>query len=203
MPMVPQSWDRSLFVTLTYNLFVTRGLGHLAGSAQVLNPMQLPLHENLKLALETPGFLLRGKSCRYEASIYLPLIEVSGRVLAIWLTHSYAHTNKQTNFLPSSLKGADMALYEVAQALQLKCLLVPIITLEYGGYYDEGPRHLLQSKFCGFNEGRNHGSAQIDEFEYWGSEMPNHVVTWLNPIVRTKEDKESKKPQGDQGHKEV
>ena len=47
-------------VTLTYNLYVTRGLGHLAGSASSLNPVQLPFYGTLKLALDSPGFLRRG-----------------------------------------------------------------------------------------------------------------------------------------------
>lgn len=48
-------------LTLTYNLYVTRGQGHLAGSASMLDSTQLPLYDNLKLALDTPGFLRRGK----------------------------------------------------------------------------------------------------------------------------------------------
>lgn len=47
-------------ITLTYNLYVTRGLGHLAGSA-ALNATQLPLYEKLQRALESPGFLRRGE----------------------------------------------------------------------------------------------------------------------------------------------
>lgn len=48
-------------VTLTYNLCLTRGLGHLAGDSSVLDPTQLPLYEGLFDALENPGFLRRGK----------------------------------------------------------------------------------------------------------------------------------------------
>lgn len=47
-------------VTLTYNLFITRGAGHLAGAAPVLDSAQLPLYESLKGALDSPGFLRRG-----------------------------------------------------------------------------------------------------------------------------------------------
>lgn len=99
-------------LTLTYNLYVTRGLGHLAGSPSALDPSQLPLYEALKNALDNPGFLSQG------------------RVLAVWLTHSYAHTSSHVNFLPSSLKGADMALYEAASALDLWRQVVPVMKKE-------------------------------------------------------------------------
>lgn len=47
-------------VTLTYNLFLTRGVGHLAGASPALDSTQLPLYEGLQDALENPGFLRRG-----------------------------------------------------------------------------------------------------------------------------------------------
>ena len=49
-------------ITLTYNLFVTRGLGHLAGSSKILNTRQLPLYATLRNALAVPRFLRGGKS---------------------------------------------------------------------------------------------------------------------------------------------
>ena len=56
-------------LTLTYNLFLTRGHGHLAGSAPMLDPTQLPLYNTLYQALETPGFLRRGQSLLDKHSI--------------------------------------------------------------------------------------------------------------------------------------
>lgn len=47
-------------VTLTYNLFLTRGIGHFAGASPVLDCTQLPLYEGLQGALENPSFLRRG-----------------------------------------------------------------------------------------------------------------------------------------------
>ena len=47
-------------VTLTYNLFLTRGAGHLAGASPALDSTQLPLYEGLQDALKNPGFLRRG-----------------------------------------------------------------------------------------------------------------------------------------------
>ena len=49
-------------ITLTYNLYATRGQGHLAGSSPVLDPTQLPFHDTLQQALVSPGFLRRGNS---------------------------------------------------------------------------------------------------------------------------------------------
>lgn len=48
-------------ITLTYNLFLTRGIGHLAGASSTLDSTQLPLYEGLQEALGNPGFLRRGK----------------------------------------------------------------------------------------------------------------------------------------------
>jgi hypothetical protein len=48
-------------VTLTYNLYLTRGAGHLAGASPTLDSTQLPLYEGLRTALENPGFWRDGQ----------------------------------------------------------------------------------------------------------------------------------------------
>lgn len=57
-------------VTLTYNLFLTRGSGRLAGQSSVLDSTQLPLYDGLQEALDNPGFLrcgeIRVKLCAME-----------------------------------------------------------------------------------------------------------------------------------------
>ena len=58
-------------ITLTYNLYVTRGLGHLASNAPALDSTQLPLHESLKDALDTPGFLSQGEQTLSISSLDL------------------------------------------------------------------------------------------------------------------------------------
>jgi hypothetical protein len=55
-------------VTLTYNLYVCRGQGHLAGAAPSLGAKLLPLYGYLKDALASPGFLCRGKGIRKYVS---------------------------------------------------------------------------------------------------------------------------------------
>ena len=127
-----------------------------------------------------------------------------GRVLAIWLNHSYAHTSKHLNFLPSSLKGADMSLYETACGLGLKCVLVPIISLE-SYYHRDETRHVFQGRFYGFNQGQSADGASLgDEYECWGSDMPESKVTWLNDYPKRKdESEEEKKKRQQKGLKEV
>ncbi|KAF2768460.1 hypothetical protein EJ03DRAFT_343955 [Teratosphaeria nubilosa] len=50
-------------IALTYNLYVRCGAGNLAGNihGDLLNHAQLPLYETLKHALDTPGFMPRGR----------------------------------------------------------------------------------------------------------------------------------------------
>lgn len=102
-------------------------------------------------------------------------------MLAIFLTHSYAHTNKYLNFLPDSLKGADMSLWSTAQALGLECAVAPVMTSPYGSYYggDDDATHLIEKRFLGFNEG-GQGNFDLDECASWGNEMSRGKVTWLN-----------------------
>jgi hypothetical protein len=47
-------------ITLTYNLYVTRGAGLSAGHESALDPTKLPLYDTLKTALECPSFLPGG-----------------------------------------------------------------------------------------------------------------------------------------------
>lgn len=150
-------------LTLTYSLYSTRGLGHLAGISAALAPSQLPLYEPLKSALENPGFLSQG------------------RILAIWLTHSYAHTNKHLNFLPSSLKGADMVLWEAASAHGLWCQVVPVMQTYDGGF-------LVDDQFSCVYEWQSECGELHPEWKDvdFGKKMPSSKVTWVNPAYKQK-----------------
>lgn len=146
-------------ITLTYNLYVTRGLGHLAGAAKVLDATTLPLYKTIQTALEKRNFFL------------------NGHVIAIWLTHAYAHSTKNNNFLPASLKGADMSLYETAIALGLRCQVVPVIPNGGYSYGEDGQVDIY--------EPGNFGplvTGQIYEGEgnTWGRPMPTVRYTWVN-----------------------
>jgi hypothetical protein len=144
-------------------LFVTRGLGHLAGAATALDATHLPLYKTIKSALGRSDFFTKG------------------HVIAVWLTHAYAHSTKQNNFLPASLKGADMSLYETAIALGLRCQVVPVIP--DGGYSYEG------DGVIDVFEPRNFGPLVTGEIyegdgEKWGRPMPAGKYTWVNPRTR-------------------
>lgn len=48
-------------ITLTYNLFASRGAGKLAGGQNIsANPKTLPLYQSLQDALASPSFMRKG-----------------------------------------------------------------------------------------------------------------------------------------------
>jgi hypothetical protein len=47
-------------ITLTYNLFLRRGLGEMAGSISALNITQLPVYKEVKAALSNSQFFPEG-----------------------------------------------------------------------------------------------------------------------------------------------
>jgi hypothetical protein len=154
-------------ITLTYNLFVTRGHGHLAGAATALDATTLPLYKTIQTALEKQGFFRKG------------------HVIAVWLTHAYAHPTKQNNFLPASLKGADMSLYETAIALGLRCQVVPVIP--YGGYsynYDGKVDIYKPNNFGPLVT----GVIYEGDGDRWGRPMPSGKYTWVNLKEKDLED---------------
>jgi hypothetical protein len=59
----------------------------------------------------------------------------------VYLTHCYAHTSAHVNFLPDSLKGADMSLWSTARAHGLKTKVVPIMANDWGWNEDNDSRH--------------------------------------------------------------
>ncbi|KAK5138256.1 hypothetical protein LTR08_003317 [Meristemomyces frigidus] len=161
-------------VTLTYNLYVTRGNGHLAGIPSGLDPTQLPIYDTLKNIFDVPSCFPKGG------------------MLGIWLTHSYAHTNGEMNFLPSSLKGADMMFYETAIALGLQCSVQPILC--YSMYADDDDVEYAQPTRQGFatqqgfdeyvhSEGCVYGNDEdyMNVISEWSEEnIRMDSVTWLN-----------------------
>jgi hypothetical protein len=47
-------------ITLTYNLYMRRGLGEIAGHSETLDAHQLPMYEKVKSALAKPDFMAEG-----------------------------------------------------------------------------------------------------------------------------------------------
>jgi hypothetical protein len=99
----------------------------------------------------------------------------------VYLTHCYAHTSAHVNFLPDSLKGADMSLWSTARALGLKTKVVPIMVNDWGWNEDDDSRHQYQSNFDVFN-GSN---SRTDDEQDWGAGIPEPMVTWLNATSST------------------
>ncbi|KAK3706750.1 hypothetical protein LTR37_012595 [Vermiconidia calcicola] len=93
-------------ITLTYNLFLAPGTSLLAGQPTSLEPQCLPLAQSLRRMLASEDFLPK-----------------SGYI-GVHLAHSYPHTHPKFHaFVPSMLKGVDMALYESIVALGYKAVL--------------------------------------------------------------------------------
>ncbi|TQN66049.1 hypothetical protein CSHISOI_09427 [Colletotrichum shisoi] len=102
-------------VTLTYNLYATRGDSFLP-SQSALDPTSLPLYRQVKNLISAERF------------------QSKDRVLGYYSTHAYPHAEKKTG-LPFCLKGIDMAMYEAFRATGLTVRLCAIVDNPYGGWY--------------------------------------------------------------------
>ncbi|CAD0094426.1 unnamed protein product, partial [Aureobasidium mustum] len=99
-------------VTLTYNLYASRGSGFLAGQKHSMDATHLPTYQPLINLLRSRTFMAEGGS------------------MAIGLAHAYPYTHALMHRqLPSALKGADMMLYEVLLALNLRAELIRVMDL--------------------------------------------------------------------------
>jgi len=115
-------------VTLTYNLFVSRGTGLLAGRCPAMDPKQLPLYNAFKEVLEHPEFMTQGKLYTVSTKCCSNVLVVGG-LLGVGCAHAYTHTHRETiRYLPSSLKGVDVAVYMALRALGLHVYLRPVIS---------------------------------------------------------------------------
>lgn len=104
-------------ITLNYKLFSTRGPGLLAGHCPTLDPQTLPLHEEMNRLLKALGFMK------------------DGRNVGVMGSHYYAHTEAAAiHKLPASLKGIDMAVFEVFRSLGLEPKGLPVLQQ---GWWDE------------------------------------------------------------------
>ncbi|KAI5250616.1 hypothetical protein E4T42_04907 [Aureobasidium subglaciale] len=99
-------------VTLTYNLYASRGSGLLAGGQHSMDATRLPLYQPLIDLLQCRTFMNTG-----------------GRV-AIGLAHAYPYTHGLLyRNMPRALKGADMMLYETLLRLKLDGEFVRVMDL--------------------------------------------------------------------------
>ncbi|KAK3628600.1 hypothetical protein LTR22_022285 [Elasticomyces elasticus] len=125
-------------ITLTYNLFLVPRADLQAGRPHGLNVSALPLAQLLKQALHGPRFM------------------TSGGELGIYLAHRYPHTHTElSKLLPSCLKGADMAAYEVARSLKLAHTLITTSEESMTAFADESYEESYEED--------NHGNLPLDE----------------------------------------
>ncbi|KAF2734385.1 hypothetical protein EJ04DRAFT_576923 [Polyplosphaeria fusca] len=124
-------------VTLTYNLYYALGVGDLAGNSPVMDVKMLPLYKKVQEALDSPNFM------------------PNGGYLGIYCEHAYAHSTAEgINALPGILKGSDMAVFAVFQALHLKVAIRPVFDLddfELGMNYDDEDSEPRQWDLIGMN----------------------------------------------------
>ncbi|KAI9845435.1 MAG: hypothetical protein M1837_004913 [Sclerophora amabilis] len=162
-------------ITLTYNLYVSRGLGDLAGDCPTMDVQKLPLYQEVKGALANPGFMEKGG------------------LLGTYCSHAYAHSTPEgARALPAILKGSDMAVYEVFRALPgVQAFVRPV--LERLGDQEEfledhdGSDH---DYLTGDHVGRSLGVVQLtetggDEAQsledvYDDYDCDYTVINWLN-----------------------
>ncbi|KAK5681696.1 hypothetical protein LTS10_006229 [Elasticomyces elasticus] len=175
-------------ITFTYNLHATDGAGNVVGNipAGLLDPTQLPLYGLLKTALETPSFFSNGFTRPQSGTSWKIADSRLGRVLAMPTTHTYAHTSTGKELLRSSLKGADMAVYEVVSALGLKCKLKILFDIEHedddgkwmsSAYMRDNPEGIYEAEggYCYEEE----GIVAWANKEFDGDQVPESKVTWV------------------------
>ncbi|KAF2029847.1 hypothetical protein EK21DRAFT_100911 [Setomelanomma holmii] len=165
-------------ITLTYNLFVHRGLGELAGHSESLNAQSLPLFKAFKEALSKEDFM------------------AEGGILGKYCSHAYVHATKEgASALPALLKGSDMVAFEVFRALGIMVLVRPVVE-----HISKHAQHIneMDEKYRTHDHVGRELSALVNTKSEWGDYMgveevydqyPNDLmkVTSLNePIAETK-----------------
>lgn len=105
-------------ITLTYNLYLADH-GHLTSSS-IRTPQQLPLYQCLKNVLRSPKLMPNGGD------------------VGVVCRHHYAHHNKSAiKALPETLKGIDMAVFQVCKALGFKVSLQPLLNHDLEDLFSE------------------------------------------------------------------
>ncbi|KAK9774386.1 putative 2og-fe oxygenase family protein [Seiridium cardinale] len=142
-------------VTLTYNLYATRGNGLLARQSPILDPTQLPFHGIMRETLLQPGLM------------------TSGGYIGVHTTHAYPHTSKLA-CLPDSLKGLDMVLWQGFQSLGCRVTLRPVVEASKLDMYSDEDDGYDESNSSVENDSfeRNHDKVE----RYIGRELGLAVI---------------------------
>ncbi|GLA46308.1 hypothetical protein AnigIFM63604_009780 [Aspergillus niger] len=109
-------------ITLTYNLYVREMPGAiLAPIRPAIDPRAFPLYGVVESLLNTPGFMK------------------DGGVFGVFCSHAYPHSSDIAELqLPRALKGADLVVYAIFEALGIEVSILPV--LEYNGDYAGNPQ---------------------------------------------------------------
>ncbi|WQF84799.1 Putative oxoglutarate/iron-dependent dioxygenase [Colletotrichum destructivum] len=127
-------------VTLTYNLYATRGNCFLP-SQSALDPTSLPLYRQVKNLISSERFQSKGRligptMCTMCFFLLSCTCSDIAQIVSLAITAHMPdpHTEKKTG-LPFCLKGIDMAMYEAFRATGLTVRLCAVVDNPYSGWY--------------------------------------------------------------------
>ncbi|KAL1959552.1 hypothetical protein VTO42DRAFT_1587 [Malbranchea cinnamomea] len=126
-------------ITLTYNLYIIEPVGAGLLPSPLTDPSNSPLHRQIKMVLEQPGFFTLLLSFLLPAPLLVHtrcpwMLMAVGGVLGFFCSHSYAHTSRTgRECLPRTLKGSDLSIFAVLKSLGLSLEVLPV--LEHNGDY--------------------------------------------------------------------
>jgi hypothetical protein len=179
-------------ITLTYNLYVHRGLGGIAGCSETLDAMQLPVFKEAKEALAKSDFMLEGelKSVLCCAT-YLHFI---GGFLGKYCSNTYAHAiDNAASAMPSIFKGSDMVTYEAFRSAGVEVIVRPVVEHISNRVNTIEIKNNIRTHSHVDNEFTEFPSAGYKWGDHWSLEevydqFPNTLmkVTWMNePTIGT------------------
>ncbi|KAF5011843.1 hypothetical protein FDECE_2075 [Fusarium decemcellulare] len=150
-------------ITLTYNLYITRGNTQLSREPNALDITQTPLYRQLEGLLNDKDFL------------------PDGGYVGFYTTHAYPHTSSH-GCLADTLKGLDMAMWQAFQHLGCGVCLRPVLAA--APFYQQPRSFDLGKKFdikalCRLIETPDEWCSMLKDD--WGLERVSfNDVVWLN-----------------------
>jgi hypothetical protein len=170
-------------VTLTYNLYAE------SVKEQVPDLTKIPLYQQLNDVLEQKEFMAKGIVPTLDVQTRLAFLTFMCILVGGWLgfytTHAYPHTSE--SFTIDALKGLDLAMWHVFQALGCGVCLRPILVLEED--YSKSMHKFIGKSFHMAKSGHliDYGEFK-DLVKDWGLEKIDHEqVIWLNKMKGNKE----------------
>lgn len=172
-------------VTLTYNLYVE------PVKEQVPDLTKIPLHQQLNDLLERKELVAEGIVSALDSQRCLAFLTLmcilAGGWLGFYAPNAYPHTSD--TFTVDALKGLDLAMWHVFQALGCGVCLRPILLLQD---QPEDPLHKFIGKSFHITQIGRDCEVEFGNFETvakeWGLEEIGHAqVIWLKKAVGNEE----------------